>query len=141
MEGTLEVYHHPYSPTHLLVGMDESSQQQVKDPPEPLPAKPGKPHRYDYEYERNGVSNLFMIFAPLEGWRHVKVTDRHTNVDWAHGLKDLVGGHVPEAGQIVLMSDNLNPHKLAALNEAISAQEARRIMEKFEWHHTLKHGS
>jgi hypothetical protein len=141
MEETLEVYHRPYSPTHPLVCIDESSKPQVKETREPLPGKPGKPQRYEYEYERNGVSNLFMSFAPLEGWRHVKGTDRRTNVDWAHGLKDLVDVHFPEAEKIVLMSDNLNTHKPAALYEAFSPQEARRIIEKIEWHHTPKHGS
>jgi hypothetical protein len=141
MEETLEVYHRPYSPTHPLVCIDESSKPQVKETREPLPGKPGKPQRYEYEYERNGVSNLFMSFAPLAGWRHVKGTDRRTNVDWAHGLKDLVDVHFPEAEKIVLMSDNLNTHKPAALYEAFSPQEARRIIEKIEWHHTPKHGS
>jgi hypothetical protein len=141
MEETLEVYHRPYAPTHPLVCIDESSKPQVKETREPLPGKPGKPQRYEYEYERNGVSNLFMSFAPLEGWRHVKGTDRRTNVDWAHGLKDLVDVHFPEAEKIVLMSDNLNTHKPAALYEAFSPQEARRIIEKIEWHHTPKHGS
>jgi hypothetical protein len=141
MEETLEVYHRPYAPTHPLVCIDESSKPQVKETREPLPGKPGKPQRYEYEYARNGVSNLFMSFAPLEGWRYVKGTDRRTNVDWAHGLKDLVDVHFPEAEKIVLMSDNLNTHKPAALYEAFSPQEARRIIEKIEWHHTPKHGS
>jgi hypothetical protein len=90
MEDTLEVYHRPYSPWHPLVCMDESSKQQVKETRDPLPLTPGKPQCYDYAYERNGVSNLCMIFAPLEGWRHVQVTDRRTHVDFAHCLKDLV---------------------------------------------------
>jgi DDE superfamily endonuclease len=141
MEDTLAVYQRPSLPTHPLVCIDESSKQQVKETREPLLGQAGKPQRYDYEYERNGVSNLFMIFAPLEGWRHVKVTARRTNVDFAHCLKDLVDGHFPEAEKIVLMSDNLNTHKPAALYEAFSPQEARRIMEKIEWHHTPKHGS
>jgi hypothetical protein len=141
MEETLEVYPRPYSPTHPLVCIDETSKQQVQETREPLPSQPGQPPRYDYEYERNGVSNLFMIFAPLEGWRHVKVTDRRTNVDWAHCLKDLVDVHFPQADKVVLMSDNLNTHKPAALYEAFAPQEARRIIEKIEWHHTPKHGS
>jgi hypothetical protein len=141
MENTLEVYHRPHSSQRPLVCIDESSKQQVKETREPLPSQPGKVQRYDYEYERNGVSNLFMIFAPLEGWRHVKVTDRRTSVDWAHCLKDLVDVHFPQADKIVLMSDNLNTHKPAALYEAFSPQEARRIIEKLEWHHTPKHGS
>ena len=141
MEDTLEVYHRPYSSTHVLVCIDETSKQQVKETRAPLPGQAGKPRRYDYEYERNGVSNLFMIFAPLEGWRHVKVTDRRTNVDFAHCLKDLVDMHLPQAQKIVLMSDNVNTHKPAALYEAFAPQEARRIIEKIAWHHTPKHGS
>ena len=141
MEETLEVYHRPYSPQRPLVCIDESSKQQVKETRAPQPCQPGQVRRYDYEYERNGVSNLFMIFAPLEGWRHVKVTDRRTNVDWAHCLKDLVDVHFPQAEKIMLMSDNLNTHKPAALYEAFSPPEARRIIEKLDWHHTPKHGS
>jgi DDE superfamily endonuclease len=141
MEDTLEVSHRPYSSTQVLVCRDETSKQQVKETRAPLPGQVGKPRRYDYEYERNGVSNLCMLFAPLEGWRHVKVTDRRTNVDFAHCLKDLVDRHFPQAQKIVLMSDNLNTHKPAALYEAFSPQEARRIVEKIAWHHTPKHGS
>ena len=141
MEDTLEVYQRPYSPQCPVVCLDESSKQQVKETREPLPPQPGKARRYDYEYERNGVSNLFMLFAPLEGWRHVKVTERRTSVDFAQCLKDLVDVHFPQADTIVLLSDNLNTHKPAALYEAFPPPEARRILEKLEWHHTPKHGS
>ncbi len=113
----------------------------MKEIRQPLAATPDRAQRYDYEYERNGVSNLFMIFAPLEGWRHVKVTDRRTNVDWAHCLKDVVDLHFPQAEKIILVSDNLNTHKPAALYEAFPAEEARRLVEKLEWHYTPKHGS
>jgi DDE superfamily endonuclease len=141
MEDILEVYHRPHDPTRPLVCIDETSKQQVQETRAPLPSQPGKPKRYDYEYDRNGVSNLFMIFAPLEGWRHVKVTDRRTNVDWAHCLKEVVDVHFPEADQIVLVSDNLNTHKPAALDEAFAPEEARRMVEKLDWHYTPKHGS
>ena len=141
MEDTLEVYHRPYTPTPVLVCIDETSKQQVKETREPIPGQAGQPRRSDYEYARNGVSNLFMSFAPLEGWRHVKVTDRRTKVDFAQCLKDLVDEHFCEAQKIVLMSDNLNTHKPAALYEAFPPSEARRLMEKIEWHHTPKHGS
>ena len=97
--------------------------------------------RHDYEYERNGTANLFMMFAPLEGWRHVEVTDRHTAVDYAHVLKDLSDTHFPKAKKIVLVQDNLNTHKPASLYEAFPAPEARRLVERFEWHYTPKHGS
>jgi hypothetical protein len=107
----------------------------------PIPAKPGSPARHDYEYERNGTANLFMLFAPLEGWRHVEVTDRHTAVDYAEILKDLSDQHFPDAARIVLVQDNLNTHKPASLYEAFPAAEARRLVERFEWHYTPKHGS
>ena len=103
--------------------------------------KPGRVARVDYEYERNGTANLFMLFAPLEGWRHVKVTDRHTAIDYAHVLKDLADIHFPRAKTIVLIQDNLNIHSKASLYEAFPAAEARRLVERFEWHYTPKHGS
>jgi DDE superfamily endonuclease len=103
--------------------------------------KAGRPARFDYEYERNGTANLFMMFAPLEGWRHVKVTDRHTGVDYAHALKDLSDIHFLNAKKIVLVQDNLNTHTKASLYEVFPAAEARRLAERFEWHYTPKHGS
>lgn len=101
MEDILEVYRRPHDPRRPLVCIDEASKQQVQETREPLPRKAGKPERYDYEYDRNGVSNLFMTFAPLEGWRHVEVTDRRTSVDFAHCLKEVVDVHFPDAEQIV----------------------------------------
>ncbi len=103
--------------------------------------RPGLPARVDYEYTRNGVANLFMMFAPLEGWRHVKVTDRRTAVDYAHVLKDLADVRFAQAETIVLVQDNLNTHAAASLYEAFPAAEARRLVERFEWHYTPKHGS
>jgi hypothetical protein len=107
----------------------------------PIPAKPGQPARHDYEYERNGVANLFMIFAPLEGWRRVEVTDRHAAVDYAKVLKDLSDVHFPAAEKIVLVQDNLSTHTAASLYAAFPAPEARRLVERFEWRYTPKHGS
>ena len=101
----------------------------------------GTPGPFDYEYERNGTANLVMMFAPLEGWRHVKVADRHTAVDYAHVLKDLADIHFAHAKTIVLVQDNLSIHSKASLYEAFSAVEARRLVERFEWHYTPKHGS
>lgn len=97
--------------------------------------------KYDYEYERNGSSNLFMFVAPLEAWRQIKVTDRRTMIDFAHCMRDLVDIHFPDAERIVLVMDNLNTHKLASLYEAFEPEEARRIIEKLEIHYTPKHGS
>ncbi len=141
MEDVLEVYQRRYEDHEVLVCMDETSKQQVKETRTPLPARPGEPERFDYEYERNGVSNLFMLFAPLEGWRHVKVTDRHTKVDWAQLIKELVDEHYPEKEKIILVMDNLNTHKLGSLYEAFEPAEARRIADRLEIHHTPKHGS
>ena len=121
--------------------LDETSKQLVVETRTPIPAKPGQPARHDYEYERNGVANLFMVFAPLEGWRHVKVTDRHAAVDYAHVLKELSDTHFPSAKQIQLVQDNLSTHTAASLYAAFPAPEARRLAMRFEWHYTPKHGS
>jgi hypothetical protein len=141
MEDVLEVYHRPYDPKRPQVCFDEASKQQTKESRLPLPVRPGQVAKYDYEYERNGTSNLFIFFAPLQAWRHVKVTDQRTMVDFAHCMRDLVDLHFPEADKIVLVMDNLNTHKLASLYEAFAPAEARRIIEKLEIHYTPKHGS
>ena len=141
MEDVLEVYHRPHDPACPVVCVDETSKQLIAETRVPIAAKPGHPARRDYEYQRNGTANLFMIFAPLEGWRRVKVTERHTAVDYAQVLKELSDTHFPEATKIVLVQDNLNTHKPASLYEAFPAAEARRLVERFEWHYTPKHGS
>jgi len=141
MEDVLAVYTRPRDPDCPLVCLDESSKQLIAETRVPVPMKPGRPARHDYEYERNGTANLFMLFAPLEGWRHVKVTDRHTAVDYAHVLKDLADTHFADAKTIVLVQDNLNIHSKASLYEAFPAAQARRLVERFEWHYTPKHGS
>jgi len=141
MEDILEVYQRPYDRQRPLVCLDESSKQLVAETRVPIAAKPGQPGRHDYEYRRNGTANLFMMFAPLEGWRHVKVTDRHTAVDYAQVLKELSDTHFPGSAKIVLVQDNLNTHKPASLYEAFPPTEARRLVERFEWHYTPKHGS
>jgi DDE superfamily endonuclease len=141
MEEVLDVYTQPHDPEKPLVCLDESSKQLVCETRTPLPMKPGQAQRVDYEYERNGTANLFMLFAPLEGWRHVEVTDRRTAVDYACILKDLSDIHFPHAKKIVLVQDNLNTHAKASLYEAFPPAEARRLAERFEWHYTPKHGS
>jgi uncharacterized small protein (DUF1192 family) len=141
MEDILEVYQRPYDPQRPLVCLDETSKQLIAETRVPIAAKPGRPGRHDYEYRRNGTANLFMMFAPLEGWRHVKVTDRHTAVDYAQVLKELSDTHFPGSAKIVLVQDNLNTHKPASLYEAFPPAEARRLVERFEWHYTPKHGS
>ena len=127
MEDVLEVYQRPQDPQRPLVCLDETSKQLIVETLAPIPAKPGRKARHDYEYERNGVANLFMLFAPLEGWRHVKVTDRHTAIDYAHTLRDLSDVHFSDAVKIVLVQDNLNTHKPASLYEAFPAPAASRL--------------
>jgi len=141
MEDVLEVYHRPHDPACPVVCVDETSKQLTAETRLPIPAKSGQPARYDHEYARNGTANLFMMFAPLEGWRHVEVTDRHTALDYAQVLKQLSDTHFPAAKKIVLVQDNLSTHKPASLYEAFPAEEARRLVERFEWHYTPKHGS
>jgi hypothetical protein len=141
MEDVLEVYTRPHDPAQPLVCLDETSKQLVAETRAPLPVQPGRPARYDYEYERNGTASLFMLFAPLEGWRDVKVTERRTAIDYAHVLKELSDLHFAKAEKIVLVQDNLNTHSPASLYEAFTAAEARRLTERFEWHFTPKHGS
>lgn len=141
MEDVLTVYHLPHHPKRPFVCFDEGSKQQTKEVRLPWPPCPGEVAKYDYEYERNGTSNLFIFFAPLEAWRHVKVTDQRTAIDFAHCMRDLVDVHFPEAEKIVLIMDNLNTHKFASLYEAFPPAQARRILEKLEIHYTPKHGS
>jgi hypothetical protein len=141
MEDALEVYQRPHDPQRPVVCLDETSKQMIVETRAPIPAAPGRKARHDCEYERNGVANLFMMFAPLEGWRCVKVTDRHVAVDYAHVLKDLSDTHFPGAAKIVLVQDNLSTHTPTSLYTAFPAAEARRLTERFEWHYTPKHGS
>jgi len=126
MEDILEVYQRPYDPHRPLVCLDETSKQLTAETRVPIAAKPGQPGRHDYEYRRNGTANLFMMFAPLEGWRHVKVTDRHTAADYAQVLKELSDTHFPGSAKITLVQDNLNTHKPASLYEVFPPAEARR---------------
>ena len=145
MEDVLEVYHRQFEDNEVLVCLDETSKQQVKETRSPLAPRPGTAMAYDYEYERNGVSNLFMLFAPLEGWRRVEVTDQRTKVgtkvDWARVVRQLVDVDYPDKDRIVLVMDNLNTHRLSSLYQAFEPAEARRIAQKLEIHYTPKHGS
>lgn len=141
MEDVLEVYHRLYDPQRPVVCFDESSKQLVKETRTPIAAAPGRPATTDYEYERNGTANLFMMFEPLGGRRHVAVTERRTSVDYAQAIKYLVDVCYPEADKIVLVQDNLNTHKPASLYEAFAPEEARRLIERLEVHYTPKHGS
>ena len=137
----MEVYHRPLDPQRPVVCFDEASKQLIKETRVPIPAAPGRPATTDYEYERNGTANLFMMFEPLAGQRHVKVTERRTALDYAQVIRELVDVHYATAEKIVLVQDNLNTHKPASLYEAFAPAEARRILDKLEIHYTPKHGS
>ena len=141
MEDVLDVYKRPYDPKRPNVCLDETSKQLIGEARTPVPARPGQPARYDYEYKRNGVANLFMMFEPLAGKRHVKVTERRTKVDWAYCVREMVDQIYPDVEQIVLVMDNLNTHNKSSLYEAFEPAEAKRIADKLEIHYTPKHGS
>ena len=141
MEDVLEVYHRQFEDNEVLVCLDEASKQQVQETRQPWPPRAGAARAGDYEYRRNGVSSLFMLFAPLEGWRRVEVTDRRTRVDWARVVRQLVDVDYADKDRIVLVMDNLNTHHPASLYEAFEPAEARRIAERLEIHYTPKHGS
>jgi transposase len=141
MEDVLDVYKRPYDPNRPQVCFDERPKQLVGELRMPLPQSPAQPARYDYEYKRNGVANIFMMFEPLAGKRRVKVTERRTKKDWAECIRELVDQMYPQAEKIVLVMDNLNTHKKASLYEAFEAAKAKRIADKLEIHYTPKHGS
>lgn len=141
MEDVLEVYQRPYDPLQPVVCVDEASKQLVADVTPPLPMQRGQPLRQDYEYERCGTANMFMVCQPLAGWRHVKVTDRRTKEDFAWLLRDISDVCFPDAEKIVLVMDNLNTHKLSVLYHVFPPQEARRLSQRFEVHYTPKHAS
>jgi len=141
MEDVLEVYQRPYNPECPVVCVDEATKQLVKETRCLIPAAPGRSERHDYEYERHGTANLFMIFEPLAGRRRVKVTNRRTKVDFAQVIREIVDEDYAEAETIVLVMDNLNTHKAASLYEAFEPTEARRILDRLEIHYTPKHGS
>jgi transposase len=141
MEDVLALYHEPYDPLYPVVCFDETSKQLIKETRLPLPAQSGQVQRYDYEYERNGVRNLFLFFEPLAGQRHLKITERRTKKDWAECMKYLVDVLYPDAKKIRVVLDNLNTHNPAALYELFPPAEAKRILDKLEFHYTPKHGS
>jgi hypothetical protein len=141
MEDVLEVYKRPYDPKRPVVCLDETSKQLIGEVRTPVPAVPGQVARYDCEYVRNGVANLFMLFEPLAGQRDVEVTERRTKKDYAQCLRKLSDQMYPEAEVIVVVQDNLNTHSPASLYEAFEPAEAQRLAERFEFHYTPKHGS
>jgi hypothetical protein len=140
MEDVLDLYAQPVDPKRPVVGFDEMPVQLVEEVRQPLPAAPGRPLRVDYEYRRNGTANLFLSIEPKTGTRHVEVTERRTKQDFAFQMKSLVERY-PEAEVIRVVLDNLNTHTPASLYEAFSAEEARALVSRLEFHHTPKHGS
>ena len=141
MEDVLDLYGEPYDPKRPNVCFDETSKQLVAETRSPIRPKPGRRERFDYEYQRNGTRNLFMLCEPLAGWRHVAVTERRTMVDFAHQMRWLVDEAYPEAEKIRVVLDNLNTHRPASLYQAFEPAEARRVLKRLEFHYTPKHGS
>ena len=141
MEDVLDLYGEPYDPKRPKVCFDETSKQLVAEKRLPIPAKPGRRERFDYEYQRQGTRNLFMLCEPLAGWRHVEVTERRTMIDFAHQMRWLVDEAYPEAEKIRVVLDNLNTHRPASLYHAFEPAEARRVLNRLEFHYTPKHGS
>ncbi len=141
MEDVLEVYHRVYNERFPVVCMDETSKQLVSETRVPIPLAPGRPACLDYEYQRNGVANIFLFTEPLQGWRWAQVTKRRTRSDWALGIQELLDVRYPHAGKVVLVRDNLNTHTLGSLYEAFEPTQARRLAERLEIHYTPKHGS
>jgi hypothetical protein len=141
MEDILALYTQPEDPNRPLVCMDEVPKQLISDVRDPIPARPGKPLQVDYEYQRNGVANVFMFFEPLLGQRHVRVTHTRTRLDWAEAMRELSDEIHPEAEKIIVVLDNLNTHTPSAFYLAFEPAEARRLVNRFEFHFTPKHGS
>ena len=141
MEDVLDLYEEPYDPNKPVVCFDEMPYQMVAEKRTPIPARAGCPQRYDYEYERRGVCNLFMFFEPKASWRHIDIRERRTAHDFAEEMKELVDEHYPKAEKIRVVLDNLNTHTGAALYEAFEPAEARRILRRLEFHYTPKHAS
>jgi len=141
MEDVLDLYEEAYDPQYPTVCLDEKPVVLHADIQPPVPVAPGRPERVDYEYERRGTRTLFVVVEPLAGWRHVEVTARRTMQDYAQMLRWLVDELYPQAEYIRLVQDNLNTHTPAALYETFPPAEARRILQRLEFHYTPKHGS
>ncbi len=141
MEDVLDLYEEPYDPNKPLICFDEMPYQMVAEKRTPFPTKPDQPARYDYEYERRGMANLFIIFEPKKGWRRVDVTEQRTALDFAHQMRALAEEHYPQAEKIRVVLDNLNTHTPASLYKAFEPEEARRLLRRLELHHTPTHAS
>jgi hypothetical protein len=141
MEDVLDLYTQPYDSKHPVVCFDEQPRQLIAETRTPLPVAPGRAERIDYEYRRAGTANLFLVFEPLAGWRHVEVTERRTGEDFARQMKALVDTHFPNTERIAVVLDNLSTHSPAALYQTFPPAEAFRLLKRLEFHYTPKHGS
>ena len=141
MEDVIQTYMLPYDPRYPVVCFDEACKQLFGEVRPPRLPRPGSPAQVDYEYERKGVCNQLLMCEPLRGWRHVRVTARRTRKDYAECVRELVEVHYPKAEKIRLVQDNLNTHDGASLYETFPPGEARRILNKIDFHYTPKHGS
>jgi hypothetical protein len=141
MEDVLEVYKRPFDAKRPLLCMDEMPKQLLSDTRDPLPVTPGKPARQDYEYKRGGVADVFMLFEPLVGRRQIEITDQRRREEWAQVMRKVSDELYPQAEKIVVVMDNLNTHTPAAFYQIFEPGEARRLVERFEFHYTPKHGS
>ena len=141
MEDVLEVYQRPYNPDYPVVCMDESSKQLIGEVRTPIPMKPGEVLRVDDEYIRNGVAEIFLEVEPLAGRRHVKISERRTKSDWAIFIGEMLNERYPDAEKVILVMDNLNTHSISSLYEVFQPEEAFRLSQRLEIHHTPKHGS
>jgi len=141
MEDVLDVYCRPYDAARPVVCMDETCKQLVAEVRPPIPAGPGRPQRYDVEYERRGVAEVFLFTEPLGGWRRTAVTEHRARLDWAGQIRQLLEVDYPQAEAVVLVMDNLNTHGIGSLYEALEPEVARGLAQRLEIHHTPKHGS
>ena len=141
MEDILALYQRPYDAQYPVICMDEQPRQLIEETHIPLPAQPGRPQRFDYEYKRNGTVSLFLFTEPLVGWRRVSVRERRTAMDWAEEIQQLLEVDYPHAKKVILVCDNLNTHDIASLYKRFSPDQARALVERLEIHYTPKHGS
>lgn len=141
MEDVLEVYKRPLDTRRPLLCMDEMPKQLLSETRDPLPVASGKPARQDYEYKRGGVADVFMVFEPLVGKRYIEITDQRRREEWAQVMRKVSDELYPQAEKIVVVMDNLNTHTPAAFYQVFEPGEARRLVERFEFHYTPKHGS
>ena len=140
MEMVLDVYERPFDPLHPIICMDESPKQLISETRKPIPAAPGRSDKYDYEYKRCGVSNIFLACEPLAGKRMIKITDRRTALDWASFIEEIAAQY-EQAEKITLVMDNLNTHNAGSFYEKFPPEKAKSLWDRFEFVHTPKHGS